>query len=139
LAHHTHASPHSCCVAKSLLSLHAVQKQKPELGLNHVKPVISFQRLSCLSEKWRVSGREVPIGGGTLSMVVPSPVACTSWSGVGQELPLQLSLLIPRLKDGGNSLGQGRWRGWVPVWQIRLRITPTVASVHHSVIHMSYR
>jgi hypothetical protein len=113
--------------------------QEPNLGLNYVKSVVGFQRLSCLSEERRVDGHEVPIGGGSLSMVVPSPVASMSWSGVGHELPQQHSLLIPRLEDGGNSLGQGRWWGWVPVPQIRLGITPPVTSVHHSIIQMSYR
>jgi hypothetical protein len=113
--------------------------QKPNLGLNHTEPVVGFQRLSCLSEERRVSGREVLIGGRCLSMIIASPVASTSWSGVGHELPHQLSLLISRLEDGGNSFGQGRWWGWVPVRPIRLRITPPIASVHHSVIQMSYR
>jgi hypothetical protein len=61
-----------------------------------------------------VSGREVPIGGGSLSMVVPRPIASTSWSGVGHELSQQLGLLIPRLEDGGNCLGQGQWWGGFP-------------------------
>jgi hypothetical protein len=72
-------------------------------------------------------------------MVVPSPIASMSWSGVGHELPQQLGLLIPRLEDEGNSLGQGQWRGWVPVRQIKLGITPPIASDHHSAIQMSYR
>jgi hypothetical protein len=71
-------------------------------------------------------------------MVVPSPVASTSWSGVGHKLPQQLGLLIPRLKDGGNSLGQGQRRGCVPVRLSRLRITPSVTSVHHFIIQMGY-
>jgi hypothetical protein len=112
--------------------------QELKLGLNHVKPVVGFQMLSCLSEERRVGGREVPIGGGNLTMVVPSPVASTSWSGVGHELSQQLSLLISRLEDGGNNLGQGRWWGWIPVRQIGLGVTPQVMSIYHPVIQMSY-
>jgi hypothetical protein len=82
--------------------------QEPKLGLNHAKSVMSFQRLSGLNEERWVSGRELLICGWSLSMVVPSPVASMSWSGVGHELPQQLGLLILRVEDGGNSLGQGR-------------------------------
>jgi hypothetical protein len=128
-------SPQLLCCEESLLSLCVVHES--ELGLNHVKPVIGLQRFSCLSEEQRVGGREVPICGGSLSMVVSSPVAPTSWSGVVHELPWQLGLLIPRLEDGGNSLSQGRWRGWVPVQQIRLMVIPPIASVHHSIIQIS--
>jgi hypothetical protein len=81
----TRISPQLLCSGEGLLSLSAVQG--PELGLNHVKPVISFQRLFCLIEEQRVSGHEVPTCGGSLSMVAPSPVASTSWSGVGHKLP----------------------------------------------------
>jgi hypothetical protein len=54
----TRISPQLLCSKEGLLSFSAVQK--PELGLNHVKPVIGFQRLSCLSEERWVSGRESP-------------------------------------------------------------------------------
>jgi hypothetical protein len=134
---YTRISPQLMCDEEGLLSLSATQE--PELGLNHMKLVVGFQRLSCLCEEQQVSGHEVPIHGWILSMVVPSPMASTSWSGVGHELPQQLILLILRLEDGGNSLGQGRRWGWVPIWLSRLVITPFVASVHHSVIPMSYR
>ncbi|MEJ2743815.1 MAG: hypothetical protein P8176_15430 [Gammaproteobacteria bacterium] len=43
-----------------------------------------------------MSSRKVPIGGWSLS-----------WGGAGHELAQQLSLLIPLLKDGVDSLGQG--------------------------------
>jgi hypothetical protein len=132
----TRISSQLLCDEEGLLSLCAVQKTKH--GINHVKQVISLQRLSCLSEERRVGGREVPIDGGGLSMVLPSPVASTSKSGVGHELLQQLGLLVLRLEDGGNSLGQGWWWGWVPVRQIRLGITPPIAGVHHSIIEMSY-
>jgi hypothetical protein len=134
---HAQISPQLLCSEEGLLNLSAVQE--PEHGLNHMKPVVGFQRFSCLSEERWVSGCEVPIGGGSLSMVVPSPVASTSWSGVGHELSQQFGLLIPRLDVGGNSLGEGRWWVWVPVRHTKLRITPPIASVHHSIIQMSYR
>jgi hypothetical protein len=70
--------------------------QEPKLGLNHLKPVIGLQRLSCLRKERQMSSRKVPIGGWSLS-----------WGGAGHELAQQLSLLIPLLKDGGDSLGQG--------------------------------
>jgi hypothetical protein len=46
---------------ESLLHLCAVQE--PKLELNHLKPVIGLERLSCLDEERRVSGHEVPVGG----------------------------------------------------------------------------
>jgi hypothetical protein len=72
----TRISPQLLCGEEDFLSFHAAQE--PELELNHVKLVIGFQRLSCLSEERRVSGHEVSICGWSLSMVVPSPVASTS-------------------------------------------------------------
>jgi hypothetical protein len=48
------------CGKEGLLHLHAVQE--PKLGLDHLKPVIGLDRLSCLGEEWRVSGHEVTIG-----------------------------------------------------------------------------
>jgi hypothetical protein len=46
---------------ESLLHFRAVQK--PKLGLNHPKPVIGLERLSCLGQERWVSGREVAVGG----------------------------------------------------------------------------
>jgi hypothetical protein len=37
--------------------------QEPKLGLNHLKSVISLERLSCLGEERQVSGRKVVVGG----------------------------------------------------------------------------
>jgi hypothetical protein len=43
--------------------LHLCSAQEPKLGLNHLKLVISLERLSCLGEERRVSGHEVVVGG----------------------------------------------------------------------------
>jgi hypothetical protein len=43
--------------------LHLGAAQEPKLRLHHLKLVISLERLSCLGEERRVSGREVTIGG----------------------------------------------------------------------------
>jgi hypothetical protein len=45
---------------ESLLHLRAVQE--PKLGLDHLKPMIGLESLSCLGEVQRVSGREVIVG-----------------------------------------------------------------------------
>jgi hypothetical protein len=42
--------------------LHLREVQEPKLGLDHLKPVISLERLSRLGEERRVSGPEVNIG-----------------------------------------------------------------------------
>jgi hypothetical protein len=46
---------------EGLLQLCAVHE--PKLGLNHLKPVISLERLSRLAEERRMSGRKVTLGG----------------------------------------------------------------------------
>jgi hypothetical protein len=46
---------------ESLLQLYSVQE--PKLGLNHPKPVIELERLSCLGEERQVCGCEVTVGG----------------------------------------------------------------------------
>jgi hypothetical protein len=43
------------CDEEGLLHLRTVQE--PKLGLDHPKPVIGLERLSCLGEERRVSGR----------------------------------------------------------------------------------
>jgi hypothetical protein len=48
------------CGEEGLLHLRAVQE--PKLGLDHPKPVIGLERLSCLGEERWVSGRKVAIG-----------------------------------------------------------------------------
>jgi hypothetical protein len=45
---------------ESLLHLRVVQE--PKLGLDHLKPMIGLESLSCLSEEKRVSVREVIVG-----------------------------------------------------------------------------
>jgi hypothetical protein len=49
------------CGEESLLHVRAAQELK--LGLEHMKPVVGLERLSCLSEEQRMSGREVAVGG----------------------------------------------------------------------------
>jgi hypothetical protein len=59
-------------------------------------------------------------------------------SGVGHELPQQLDLLIARLKDRGDRLSQTwQWRR-VPVPLDVLGHSPSVVSVHHSIIQACY-
>jgi hypothetical protein len=65
--------------------LHLCVAQEPKLGLNHPKPVISLERLSCLSEEGWVSGHEVIVGGWRWSGSIPCPMATTS--RVGHHLP----------------------------------------------------
>jgi hypothetical protein len=43
--------------------LHFGAAQEPKLGLNHPKPVVGLQRLSCLGEERRMCSREVTVGG----------------------------------------------------------------------------
>jgi hypothetical protein len=118
------------CGEDGLLHLRAAQE--PELGLHHPKPVIGFERLSCLSEEQRVSGREVTAGGRSWTGSISYPNALAS--RVARELPQQLGLLVMGLKDQGDRLSQTwRWRR-VPVSLGALDPSPSVVSVHHSVI-----
>jgi hypothetical protein len=64
---------------EGLLHFHAVQE--PKLGLDHPKLVIGLERLSCLGEERRVSGRKVAIGSGSWSGSVPHPMATVSRVG----------------------------------------------------------
>jgi hypothetical protein len=64
--------------------------------------VIGLKRLSCLSEEWRVSGREVIVGGRSWSGSISCPITPTS--GVGHELTQQLGLLVMRFKYQGDRL-----------------------------------
>jgi hypothetical protein len=67
---------------EGLLHLHAVQE--PKLGLDHLKPVIGFERLSCLGEEWWVCGREVAVGSQSWSGSISCPMA--AMSRVGHQL-----------------------------------------------------
>jgi hypothetical protein len=119
---------------ESLLHLGATQELK--LGLHHPKPVISQERLSYLGEEQRVSGLEVAVGGWSQSGCISGPIATTS--RVGHLLMQQLSLLIPGCKDRGDRLSYTwRWRQ-VPVSLGALGPSPSVVSVHHSVIQTHY-
>jgi hypothetical protein len=116
--------------------LHLGAAQVSKLGLHHPKSVISLKRLSCLSEERRVSGRKVVIGGRSWSGSISGPIATTS--RVGHELAQQLGLLISGHEDQGDSLSQTWRRRQVPVSLSVLGPTPSVASVHHSVIQTHY-
>jgi hypothetical protein len=70
------------CGEDGLLHLRAVQE--PKLGLNHPKPVIGLERLSCPGEEWWVSGHEVVVGSRSWSGSIPCPKAATS--RVGHQL-----------------------------------------------------
>jgi hypothetical protein len=53
-------------------------------GLDHPKPVIGLERLSCLDEEQRVSGHKVTVGSRSWSRSSPCPMATTS--RVGHQL-----------------------------------------------------
>jgi hypothetical protein len=61
---------------ESLLHLRAVQELK--LRLDQPKPVIGLERLSCLGEERRVSGREVTVGSRSWSESIPCPMPAMS-------------------------------------------------------------
>jgi hypothetical protein len=94
----TGISTHLLCDEEGLL--HLGEAQEPELGLHHPTPVISLERLSCLSEERRVSGRDVTVGGRSRSGSIPGPIV--TMSRVGHELMQQLGLLILGLKERGD-------------------------------------
>jgi hypothetical protein len=119
---------------ESLLHLHTMQT--PKFGLDHPKPVIGLERLFCLGEERLVSGRKVAIGSRSWSRSIPCPMA--TMSRVGHQLPQQLGLLITGLKDRSDRLSQGRRQRRAPVWVSGLEITPSILSVHHSVIQTSF-
>jgi hypothetical protein len=83
-----------------------------------------------------MSGHEVVVGGRSWSGSIPCPIATTS--GVGHELPHQLGLLILGLKDRGDRLSQTRRWKRVPISLYILGPSPSIASVHHSVIQTCY-
>jgi hypothetical protein len=58
--------------------------QEPKLGLDHPKLVIGLERLSCLGEERRVSGRKVTVGSQSWSGSIPRPMAAAS--RVGHQL-----------------------------------------------------
>jgi hypothetical protein len=64
--------------------LHLRAVQEPELGLDHPKPVIGLERLSCLGEERRMSGRKVTVASRSWSRSIPCPMAATS--RVGHQL-----------------------------------------------------
>jgi hypothetical protein len=84
--------------------LHLGAAQEPELGLHHLKPVVSLKRLFCLGEERWVRSREVTLGGRSWSGIISFPTATTG--GVGNELPQQLGLLVVGVKDRGDRLSQ---------------------------------
>jgi hypothetical protein len=116
--------------------LHLGAAQEPELRLHHPKLVVGLKRLSCLGEERRVRSRRVVVGGRSWSGSIPCPIA--TMSGVGNELPQQLGLLITGLKDRGDRLSQTWWWRRVPVPLGVLDPIPYVASVHHSAIQTCY-
>jgi hypothetical protein len=133
--------PPRASVTTQLLSskeglLHFSVAQEPGLRLHHPKSVISLERLSCLGEERRVSGREVTIGGRSGSGSIPGTIATTI--RVGHELTQQLGLLVPGLKDRGDRLSQTWRRRHVPVSLGALEPIPSVESVHHSFIQTHY-
>jgi hypothetical protein len=65
--------------------LHLCAAQEPKLELNHMKPMVDLERLSCLSEERQMSGHEVVVGGRRWSGGISCPIATTS--RVGHELP----------------------------------------------------
>jgi hypothetical protein len=79
-----------------------------------------------------VSGREVAVGGQSGSGSISSPITTTS--RVGHELTQQLDLLISGLKDRDDNLSQTWWPRQVPISLSVLGPSPSVTSVHHSVI-----
>jgi hypothetical protein len=54
-------SPQLLYDKEGLLMLRAVQE--PKLGLDHPKPMVGLQKLSCLGKDWQMGSREVSIGG----------------------------------------------------------------------------
>jgi hypothetical protein len=90
------------CSEECLLHLGAAQETK--LGLHHSKPVIGLERLFCLGEERRVSGREVAIGCRSWSGSISCPIA--PMIGVVHETTQQLGLFIPGLKDRSDRLSQ---------------------------------
>jgi hypothetical protein len=67
--------------------------EEPKHGLNGTKPMISLKQFSCFGESWRAGCHEIRIGGRSLSLGVPHPIATTS--GVVHELAQQFGLLVP--------------------------------------------
>jgi hypothetical protein len=70
------------CGEEGILHLRAVQE--PKLGLDHLKPVIGLERLSCLGEERRMSGHKVAVGSQSWSRSIPCPM--TAASRVGHQL-----------------------------------------------------
>jgi hypothetical protein len=75
-------TPQLLCGEEGLLHLGVVQE--PKLGLHYPEPVVDLERLSCLGEERRVSGREVAVGGRSGSRSISCPIA--TMSRVGHEL-----------------------------------------------------
>jgi hypothetical protein len=70
------------CSEEGLLHLRVVQE--PKLELDHPKPVIGLERLSCLDEEWRVSDRKVIVCSRCWSGTISRPMATVS--RVGHQL-----------------------------------------------------
>jgi hypothetical protein len=68
-------TPQLLCGEEGLLHLSVAQD--PELGLHHLKPVVSLQRLSYLGEERRLRCREVAVGGRSWSWSISCPIATT--------------------------------------------------------------
>jgi hypothetical protein len=120
------------CDKEGVLMFYAAGE--PELGLDGSQPMVLHLRLTRFGEGRGMSGQKFPIGGWSLTLSVLHSIPTTS--EVLHELAQQLSLLIPRLRDGGDGLSQGRWQRWSPVLMSGISLSPSVVSVHHSVMQM---
>jgi hypothetical protein len=81
--------------------------EEPELRLNDMKPMIGLKRFSCFGEGSRVSCQELCIGGWSLSLGVPSPIATTSWRNSSVSLSLDSRMEAMALAKVGGGGGSG--------------------------------
>jgi hypothetical protein len=116
--------------------LHLGVAQEPKLRLHHLKLVVSLKRFSCLGEERRVRNCKVAVGDRSWSRSISCPIATTG--GVGNKLLQQLGLLVVGLQDRGDHLSQTWWWRQVPIPLGVLGPSPSVVSVHHSVIQTCY-
>jgi hypothetical protein len=79
------------CCKECLLVFGATKELK--LGLNGMKPMIDLKWFSCFDEGWRAGCQEICIGGRSLSLGIPHPIA--AMSGVVHEPAQQFGLLVP--------------------------------------------
>jgi hypothetical protein len=75
----------------SLLVLSAAEK--PKLGLDGAKPIISLEWFSCFCEGWRMGCQELRVSARGLTLSIPGTMA--AMGGVGHEQAEQLGLLVP--------------------------------------------